>query len=383
MLDKSANHSQTLSHHQLHQQLRRLISVHEQDLQKDLVSDTKEHTLMSSDTAVTTDETKAPPKEDLTSKTKEADQESNEEVKFVLGNSRFNSVSSEIDSCYSDYDEALSSQPEETEAQRVLPWKRTTQLPPVSSSMSMSMQDDDHPLMSTVPSWANNLAYNHLTETGSPYVSPDNTIGAPIPVTSYRPVFDIFPPSPDQEPSTPEKEKAELLHSPIPPPWSSFQTSLPAPWVSSSTEDPPLTSPEAHKESCGEKVSTYLQSSLHNFFPPSHHTCLATQDEVTTLPCAASVRGLRPTSSPQHFQPIQIEELCSRQSIETEIIADEADYQERLVTRVQSWLDSSEPSDCDEKDFEELTSVHTDDHTVHFDAHDDIDIDDSHLDTYL
>ena len=258
----------------------------------------------------------------------------------------------------------------------MLPWKRTTQLPPVRSSVSLSMPDDDHPLMSQAPSWADNLAYNHLTESGSPYVSPENTIGAPAPASSHRPVFDIFPPTPD--PTTPAASD--------PSPQKTDTSPLPPPWASQSSEEPPLTSPEAHDGNGGEKASAYLQSSSHNFYPPSHHNCLVSKEDVSldVPPSSASVR-MRPASSPKHFQPIQMTEKCSRQVIEEEIIADEADYQERLVTRVQSWLESSEPSDEDH-DFEEMNSMGAGgaDNAPHNDTDDDIDdIDDWHLDTYL
>ncbi|KAK7114435.1 sodium/hydrogen exchanger 3-like [Littorina saxatilis] len=404
-----------LSHHEMHQHLRRLIdiSMQEQYDHYDDVSPTKVHVLTSSDTAVTADETKVPPKEDPLSKAKEEKEEEEnkeeegenkeeegekkeeeaeeEKVKFTLGAGAVERPHGSHDSGMSDSDEggATSVQSEETEAQRVLPWKRTTRLPPIRSSVSLSMPDDDHPLMSQAPSWADNLAYNHLTESGSPYVSPQNTIGAPAPSSSHRPVFDIFPPSPDHaapaEDSSPttSQEKVDSGHDPLPPPWSSPQGSLPAPWASQSSEDPPLTSPESHDMRCGEKASTYLQSSSHNYLPPSHHSCLA---EVVQAPqpSSASVR-LRPSNSPKHFQPIQMEEMCSQRGIEAEVIADEADYQERLVTRVQSWLDTSEPSDCDDiQDPEEMTSNKADDdHVHHNDTDDDLDLDDSHLDTYL
>lgn len=276
---------------------------------------------------------------------------------------------------------------EETEVERVLPWKRTTQMPPMRSSLSLSMPDDDHPLMSQAPSWADNLAYNHLTESGSPYVSPENTIGAPAPSSSHRPVFDIFPPTPDQgtpaSNSSPAQDQVDSTYSPIPPPWSTHG-SLPAPWASESSDDPPVTSPEAHDVGGGEKASTYLQSSSHNYYPPSHHNCIQGEELEELAPAGSSIR-LRPASSPKHFQPIQMLEMCSRQGIEEEIIADEADYQERLTTRVQSWLDSSEPSECEEDhDFEELTSPGGDNPDGPYDdMDDDFDLEESHFDTYL
>lgn len=278
---------------------------------------------------------------------------------------------------------------EETEAERVLPWKRTTQVPPVRSSMSLSMPDDDHPLMSQAPSWADNLAYNHLTESGSPYVSPENTIGARAPASSHRPIFDIFPPTtPALGTGNSSPDKAGPEPDPIPPPWS-YQGSLPAPWASESSEEPPLTSPEAHDVGVGgggEKASSYLQSSSHNYYPPSHHNCIqgvaGDERDAEVSPSGGSVR-LRPSRSPKHFQPFQPLEMCSRHGIQEEIIADEADYQERLTTRVQSWLDTSSPTECEEAQDSEELDADCDGVPPHNDTDDDTDVDGMHFDTYL
>ncbi|KAL8575951.1 hypothetical protein ACOMHN_027349 [Nucella lapillus] len=356
-----------LSHHQFHQQLRRLISLEVQRQQK---------------ASGGADEGQMPPDEE-----EREEEMGGDDVKFSVGGSeefRMSSMDSGLDN-----DNKSGSPVEETEAERVLPWKRTTQLPPVRLSVSLSMPDDDHPLMSQAPSWADNLAYNHLTESGSPYVSPENTIGAPDSSAPRRPVFDIFPPSqypaasPESNHDSPTEEKPEHVENPLPPPWTS-QTSLPPPWASDSSEEPPLTSPEAHDRGGGEKMTTYLQSSSHNFYPPSHHNCLVSKEEVVEAPPApsgGSVRGMRPANSPKHFQPLQLLDMNSRHVIEEEIIADEADYQERLVSRVQSWLDTSEPSD-DDHDFGELKPVdNTED--AHDESVDDIDLEDLHIDTYL
>jgi hypothetical protein len=221
-----------------------------------------------------------------------------------------------------------------------------------------------------------------------------------VDVVLCRAVFDIFPTGGDSDKSHPDsssssgddRERRASLHAKLPPPpWSSqsCHSSLPPPWASHHHDDgndPPLTSPNAHKETVGEKEATLLQSSSHNFFPPTHHHCLAGGDDRPAPTIPASAARL-PAHSLQHFQPIQMDAMCSPKGIETEIIADEADYQERLITRVQSWLDSSEPSEDEHHDFEDMTHATSDpnhhDPHVEFSLNDDLDIDESHMDTYL
>nr|KAG5695544.1 hypothetical protein BaRGS_033966 [Batillaria attramentaria] len=90
------------------------------------------------------------------------------------------------------------------------------------------LEDAMFPPRKAAPSWADNLAYNHLTESGSPYVSPENTINAGQKAESRRPVFDIFPPTPDVaspgSDTSPAKDKEEAIHDPIPPPWASHMS---------------------------------------------------------------------------------------------------------------------------------------------------------------
>ncbi|XP_076449063.1 putative Na(+)/H(+) antiporter nhx-9 [Babylonia areolata] len=316
-----------LSHHQAHQQLRRFISLEVQRQQ----GVTPLKTPPPHANITTMDETKHTVKEkagreeeERTGRGEEGEEEGErkmgeeeedalrEAVKFTLGAPMESRLTS-LDSGASDLDDDLASPPEETEAERVLPWKRTTQLPPVRSSISLSMPDDDHPLMSQAPSWADNLAYNHLTESGSPYVSPENTIGAPAPTTHRTPVFDIFPSTttttttPDTSPpaaaasSSPcEDHKADKPCDTLPPPWTS-QSSLPLPWASESGDnDPPLTSPEGRDVvgAGGEKASTYLQSSSHNFYPPTHHNCLVSAEDCPQVPPRA-LRGVGQTAALQ------------------------------------------------------------------------------------
>ncbi|GFO11267.1 sodium/hydrogen exchanger [Plakobranchus ocellatus] len=79
-----------------------------------------------------------------------------------------------------------------TLAETSLPRRRPTSLSPVPSSLSQSLPDDEKPLHSEAPSWADNPAYHHLTESSSPYHSPNITITAVPQEDRLRPVFNIL-----------------------------------------------------------------------------------------------------------------------------------------------------------------------------------------------
>ncbi|PVD20438.1 hypothetical protein C0Q70_18593 [Pomacea canaliculata] len=373
---------QRTSHHQMHPHLHRLISLqhlHNESQDKptskdntaicDTAMTTDEMKItqiaVNCDTAVTTDETKLMHKDEVS----DCQEQQNEDDAGSVASTR---------SAYSqkDSEEPESLPPEETEVERVLPWRRQTQLPPVPSSVSLSMPDDEHPLMSQAPSWADNLAYNHLTESGSPYISPQNTISANQPASSHRPIFDIFPPADGASPNG----DSSLLPSSIslPPAWVD-SLSFPPPWASGS-DDEPITSPQLHDGGDGEKASTYLASSSHKFYPPSHHSVLVSQDgEVGESHGSNGSMLIHPANSPKHFQPIKMHEMCSRQGIEAEIICDESSYQEGLVFRVQRWLDSNDPSEACDEDADE-GQAHAEGHDCEDDG---IDLGDTHLETHF
>ncbi|XP_059154432.1 sodium/hydrogen exchanger 2-like [Physella acuta] len=209
---------------------------------------------------------------------------------------------------------------EETLAESSLPWRRTTSLPPVPSSVSLSLPDDENPLMSEAPSWADNLAYSHLTETGSPYQSPNNTITAVPKEPHPRPVFDIFPPS------TPPHSDTVLPS--IPPPWSFTDTNK------NTFSDEPLPSMSLKARDAGDKASCFLVSA-HDLVPPSYHSCLEPNNQRLEPPIS---RRHSEASSPVHFQLMEKPESVTAAAMESQLIGIEEDYHHGMTDRVAMWL---------------------------------------------
>ncbi|KAH9502240.1 hypothetical protein Btru_070499 [Bulinus truncatus] len=231
-----------------------------------------------------------------------------------------------------DEDDDSRSNKEETLAESSLPWRRSTSLPPVPSSVSLSLPDDENPLMSEAPSWADNLAYSHLTETGSPYNSPNNTITAVPKEPHPRPVFDLFPPS-----SPPHSDTA--LPS-LPPPWSCTDTN-----VDHMTEEP-LPSQSLKARDAGDKASCLLVSA-HDLVPPSYHSCLELNNRGLEPPVS---RRHSEASSPVHFQLMEKPDSVSAAAMESQLIGIEEDYHHAMTDRVSMWLAShgTDPFDQDE-----------------------------------
>ncbi|CAG5124808.1 unnamed protein product, partial [Candidula unifasciata] len=225
---------------------------------------------------------------------------------------------------------------EETLAESTLPWRRQFSLPPVPSSLSLSLPDDENPLMSEAPSWADNLAYSHLTETGSPYNSPQNTITAKPPVTQPRAVFDIFPSS-----SPPHSDSPV---SSIPPPWSLKNC------VPDHHDQEPLPSQAIAGRDSGDKASCFLVSS-HDLVPPSYHSCIQPASRGLEV---ATLRRHSEVSSPTHFQIVEKPQTISVAALESQLIGIEEDYHHGMKERVSQWLASSshEGSDIEDVDFE-------------------------------
>lgn len=229
---------------------------------------------------------------------------------------------------------------EETLAESSLPWRRQTSLPPVPSSLSLSLPDDENPLMSEAPSWAKNLDYFHMTESGSPYHSPQHTLQANTPASPVRPVFDIFPPS---SPSPEEEEvPAPVPNIPnIPPPWSLKDED------SGHVEEEPIRSHSSQtRQAAGDKASCLLVSS-HDLVPPSHHSCIELSNHAVDGGNLRRVNSV--ASSPVHFQLMDKPDAFAMNMIESELIGVESDYQHSMRDRVSKWLASS-PSSANQVD---------------------------------
>ena len=235
----------------------------------------------------------------------------------------------ESDRVFSDSAEWENSPKEETIAESSLPWRRTSSNPPVPSSLSLSLPDDENPLMSEVPSWADNLAYHNLTETGSPYHSPQTTITAKPPEPEHASVFDLFPPT---SPSVENKQDSVL----------------PLPWSKSS--DSPQGAGEAlpsHSSASvrrGDKVSQFLVSPP-ALVPPAYHALL--QPQLHSINDGSSRIKAISANSPIHFPQMEKIDSCDA---ETEIIGMEAGYHHGMTDRVSQWLAAASVGPAEEED---------------------------------
>lgn len=218
---------------------------------------------------------------------------------------------------------------QETAAETVLPWKQQVQ-DPLLAVVSVNLPNDS-PQMAEAPSWVNNLSYNHLKETGSPYASPEVTIMPKTPEVVPS-LFSIFP----------ESQKVVKSDSnvdiPLPPPWASH----------TAEEEIPITSPPQIQT--GDKSNDYLENP-HNCLPPSHHVIIpavknthsqehaecADMKALRTLPGVASSPDL-----PQHWQPIQ-KNPALKPRLHSESMLEELAFQDEVRLRINEWLQSGTP----------------------------------------
>ncbi|XP_033755741.1 uncharacterized protein LOC117338494 [Pecten maximus] len=212
--------------------------------------------------------------------------------------------------------------PTSTATELELPWKRLLSQEPIPSSSHLSACEE--PLPAEAPTWVNNLSYNHLLASGSPYASPEVTV---IPITKETkvPVYAVFPPAPCNEGS-----------GLMPPPWSTHSEC-------SQEDDAPLTSVNTCHP--GDKSNNYLLSN-HTSPPPSHHIIIPTihhldgsvsrgqvceegdNKPLRSLPGSASAPDLPKHWT--HFNP--------KGRLHSESVLEEAKLQEQLQSRVQEWL---------------------------------------------
>ena len=221
-----------------------------------------------------------------------------------------------------------------TLAETSLPWRRPTSLSPVSSSVSQSLPDDEKPLHSEAPSWADNPAYHRLTESGSPYHSPNTTITADPQEEPPRLVFDIFSSSHNNT-DVFDKKRIENEASCFipPPPWSCSNKSL------GNEEDMQAFPSQALAgRDSGEKAACMLVSA-HDLVPPTHHSCLQPAGPSTTS--LSSSHKHSQASSPLHFQCMEKPEAVTSAAIEAQVIGIQADYHHGMKDRVSQWLAST------------------------------------------
>lgn len=230
----------------------------------------------------------------------------------------------------SEYEQISSSQ---TATEKELPWKTRLSQDQALQISSNLLITSDEPCTSEAPTWVDNLSYNHLKESLSPYASPEVTVIA-VKEDIKTPVFDLFP---SQDGNNGVADVA------LPVPWSKASID------SNSKDDEPVSSLAVLTRS-GDKSDQYLQSN-HMLRPPSYHVIIPTPDSgsvsqdfddefhkpLRTLPGSASAPDL-----PKHRQLL---EHFSRDQLQTESFLQELNFQEEVSNRVHDWLESS--GSCD------------------------------------
>ena len=235
-------------------------------------------------------------------------------------------------------EETLSS--DETATEKELPWKWEASNVPRPSLYSL-VSTEDEPVTAEAPSWVDNLSYNHLKDTGSPYASPEVTIIKAPPVEKKVAIFEIF-----ANLINTDEKKNEVT---IPPPWSHCSEKM---------EELPIASPSIQS---GDKSCNYLLSN-HTSAPPSHHVIIPSipthngsisqnssdhnemQKPLKTLPGSASAPDL-----PKHWQPL---EILSRNRIHSESLLQELDIESEANNRIHNWLNGATADNHDNEEYD-------------------------------
>lgn len=217
----------------------------------------------------------------------------------------------------------------ETLAETILPWKDTSTEP--SPTHLCDGVPNDEPVIAHVPSWVNNLSYSHITETGSPYVSPQTTLIARH-EDSHKPVFSLF--SDSEQKTLPVKNVHE---------------SFPAPWADNLGTDCPQLSHMIAES--GERSCDYLNHDHTTAVPDHHHVILPSDELLDEKEGSVSHKNLPRTlsevaSAPdiQHWKPISRSQAYhnSFNRLPSESVLSEMAFQEKVKNRVQQWLSSTE-----------------------------------------
>lgn len=224
-----------------------------------------------------------------------------------------------------------------------LPWQDN--LDPSPTHLADSIPNNE-PVIAHVPSWVNNLSYSHITETGSPYVSPQTTV---IPPKSdyHKTVYSLFSQNNDEDENDTNVQNGVNSSEYIPPPWGE-----------SISDDCPQVSPMAMESAI--RSEELLQSSHMEQAPDHHHVIVPSNHHLYIDSSTSSKHGgahlTEVASAPdfQHWKPISkgmfIDDTMRLQS---DTMLTEMAFQEGVKSRVQEWLkqaNDDEENDADEED---------------------------------
>lgn len=233
---------------------------------------------------------------------------------------------------------------EETVAEKSLPWRDNGDPSPTHLSDSIP---NNEPVVAHVPSWVNNLSYSHITETGSPYVSPQATI-IPQSTNYHKTVYSIFTPNV-------EEDDKNL-------PSTKFSDYFPPPWAPSTLEDHPQVSPMVMES--GARSDDLLHVSHSDQAPDHHHVIVPTIDIIDSSNSSdknvAHLTAVASAPDFQHWKPLQKGFLFEDRHNESDTMLSEMAFAEGVKSRVQEWLkqaNDEEENDADEENDDTLDNL--------------------------
>jgi len=248
--------------------------------------------------------------------------------------------------------------PDEPLSSKVLPWQELTDPSPTHLANSIP---SDEPVIAHVPSWVNNLSYSHITETGSPYVSPQTTV-IPQPVSHHKNVFSLFPeingygngfdsPNRSNNSDTEENQDIDIFVT--------KSDNFPMPWETVS-EDCPIVSHMAHEN--GTRTDDFLHSNHNEQAPDHHHVIIPTNEYLQIESSNSSGKHNHGThltevaSAPDfhHWRPIakSSRSLLECEHIQSDTMLSEMAFVDSVKGRIQDWLKSATDDEDNDADGE-------------------------------
>lgn len=240
----------------------------------------------------------------------------------------------------------------------VLPWQDDIDPSPTH----LHDKPDNEPTLAHVPSWVNNLSYSHITETGSPYVSPQATVIAQA--TDYhKTVYSLFQNLAKVTGEGQETRDSETTESVDQNVLNENEVTIPTcdnfpiPWGQSVAEDCPLVS-QMPLDS-GTRSADYLQSAHSEQAPDHHHVIIPTHEYLqldsnsNSSEHHAHLTEVASAPDFQHWKPITKQSFISEKDrMQSDTMLTEMAFVEGIKSRVCEWLkqaDDDEENDADEE----------------------------------
>ena len=230
-----------------------------------------------------------------------------------------------------------------------LPWEDN--LDPSPTHLADSIPNNE-PVIAHVPSWVNNLSYSHITETGSPYLSPQTTI-IPQKTDYHKTVYSLFAEAFNKDNNNTDNTDATVQNV-------NSSEYFPTPWGESVSEDCPQLSPMAMESAV--RSEELLQSAHMEQAPDHHHVIIPTTHHLYDSSNSSTKQGrggghlTEVASAPDfnHWRPISKGSFMdSSMRLQSDTMLTEMAFAEGVKSRVQEWLklaNDEEENDADEED---------------------------------